>query len=196
MTEKFDPRNAAKLEIPERLVELPPANIIRLLDLHGDETVVDFGAGTGMYSIPVAAALPQGRLIAVDEQEVLLDMLRAKLAAQAPAGRLEVVLATGGRVPLPDGVASRLFMINVLHHVSDDPDALAEIVRLLVPGERLVTVEFAQMDRPVGPPNDHVLSRDEVRAALTGLGLRELSVHEPGEVGKYHLAVVSEAPRG
>jgi ubiquinone/menaquinone biosynthesis C-methylase UbiE len=194
VSEKFDPANAAKLEIPERLIELPPANILRLLELRGDETVVDFGAGTGMYSIPVAEALPKGRLIAVDEQEALLDMLRAKLERQAPVGRVEVVLAEDGRVPLPDGVAGRVFMINVLHHVNDDAGALAEIVRLLAPGGRLVTVEFAQMDRPVGPPNDHVLSREQVRATLTGLGLRELAVYEPGEIGKYHLAVVSEAP--
>jgi ubiquinone/menaquinone biosynthesis C-methylase UbiE len=194
VAEKFDPKNASKLENPERLVELPPANLVKLLDLTGAETVVDFGAGTGMYSLPIADALPAGLLIAIDAQQVLLDRLAAKLAAHAPSGRVEVVLNEGGRAPLPDGVAERLLMINVLHHVYDEPDALAEIARLLAPGGLLVDAEFARMDRPVGPPNDHVLSLADVRATLTGLGLREIAVYQPGEVGRYHIAVVAQKP--
>lgn len=194
MAEKFDPGNASKLENPDRLVELPPANLVKLLDVTGAETVVDFGAGTGMYSLPIADALPDGLLIAVDEQQVLLDRLRDKLAAHPSAGRVDIVLTQGGRAPLPDGIADRLLMINVLHHVYDEPEVLAEVVRLLAPGGLLVDAEFARMDRPVGPPNDHVLALADVRAALTALGLREVSVHLPGEIGRYHIAVVAQKP--
>jgi len=195
VAEKFDPKNASKLENPERLAELPPANLVKLLDLTGAETVVDFGAGTGMYSLPIADALPDGRLIAVDEQRVLLDRLRDKLSADPRTRRVDVVHSAGGIVPLPDGVADRLFMINVLHHVYDEPDVLEEIVRLLAPGGLLVDAEFARMDRPVGPPNDHVLALADVRATLTGLGLREIAVYKPGDVGRYHIAVVAQKPR-
>lgn len=194
MAEKFDPDNASKLENPDRLVELPPANLVKLLDVTGAETVVDFGAGTGMYSLPIADALPDGVLIAVDEQQVLLDRLRDKLAAHPSAGRVDIVTTQGGRAPLPDGIADRLLMINVLHHVYDEPEVLAEVVRLLAPGGLLVDAEFARMDRPVGPPNDHVLALADVRAVLTGLGLREVSVHLPGEIGRYHIAVVAQKP--
>lgn len=194
MAEKFDPGNASKLEDPDRLVELPPANLVKLLDVTGAETVVDFGAGTGMYSLPIADALPDGLVIAVDEQQVLLDRLRDKLAAHPAAGRVDIVLTQGGRAPLRDGIADRLLMINVLHHVYDEPEVLAEVVRLLAPGGLLVDAEFARMDRPVGPPNDHVLALDDVRATLSKLGLREVSVHLPGEIGRYHIAVVAQKP--
>ena len=83
MAEKFDPSHAAKLENPERLVELPPARLVELLRLSGAETVVDFGAGTGMYSLPVAEALPDGTLYAVDAQQVLLRKARSTGQAQA-----------------------------------------------------------------------------------------------------------------
>jgi SAM-dependent methyltransferase len=194
LAEKFDPGNASKLEDPERLAELPPANIAALLGLSGAETLVDFGAGTGMYSLPLADALPDGIVYAVDEQDVLLDMLRDKLAATPPRGRVEPTLSVAGRVPLPDGIAARMVMINVVHHINDDQDALAEVVRLLAPGGRLAVIDFAQMDRPVGPPSDHVLSLDEAREVVAGMGLRELSVHQPGEVGSYHIAILCERP--
>ena len=192
MAEKFDPRNWDKLENPERLVELPPANLITLLELTGAETVVDYGAGTGMYSLPVADALPRGLLVAVDEHEELLARLRDKVASAAPAGRVQTVQTADDRVPLPDGGADRVLMVNVLHHIHDEPAALAEVLRLLAPGGRLVAVDFAQMDRPVGPPNDHVLALDEARAVVAGMGLRELAVHGPGEIGRYSIAIVAE----
>jgi ubiquinone/menaquinone biosynthesis C-methylase UbiE len=194
VAEKFDPSHADKLEDPERLVELPPARLVELLRLAGAETVVDFGAGTGVYSIPLADAVPLGRVLAVDEQPQLLDRLRAKLEARPGIRNVQPVLTQGGRAPLDDGIAERMLIINVLHHVDDDPDALAEIHRLLAPGGLLVAAEFAQMDRPVGPPNDHVLSLDQVRALLTGTGLTELAVYEPGAVGLYHNVIVAEKP--
>jgi ubiquinone/menaquinone biosynthesis C-methylase UbiE len=195
VAEKFDPSHANKLENPERLVELPPAKLVELLRLSGAETVVDFGAGTGMYSLPLADAIPLGRVLAVDEQPALLDRLRAKLAARPSCGNVHPVLSEDGHVPLEDGVADRMLIVNVLHHVDDDPAALTEIFRLLAPGGLLVAAEFARMERPVGPPNDHVLSLDEVRDLLTGAGLVELAVCAPGTVGLYHNVIVAEKPR-
>lgn len=192
MSEKFDPARADKLENPQRLVELPPENLLRLLDPGEADTLVDFGAGTGMYTLPLADGLPGGTVIAVDEQDELLDRLRARLALTRPAGRVEVVLSVGGRVPLPDAIADRVLMVNVLHHIDDDAGALREVARLLKPGGRLLCVEFARMERPVGPPNDHVLAFDEVRSVIAGMGLRELATCRPGDVGLYHVAVLAQ----
>jgi ubiquinone/menaquinone biosynthesis C-methylase UbiE len=192
VAEKFDPKHADRLDNPERLVELPPARLVELLRLTGAETVVDFGAGTGMYSAPLAEVVPRGRVFAVDEQPELLDRLRAKLEARPGSGNVEPILSENGRAPLDDGVADRMLIINVLHHVYDDPGALAEIGRLLAPGGLLLAAEFAQMDRPVGPPNDHVLPLDAVRALLTSIGLSELAVYAPGEVGRYHNVIVAQ----
>lgn len=193
MAEKFDPSKADKLESPERLVELPPAKLVELLRISGAETVVDFGAGTGMYSLPLGAAVPLGRVLAVDEQPPMLERLRAKLEAHPSSGNVVPVLAEEGHVPLDDGAADRVLIVNVLHHV--DEQAPAEVARLLAPGGILVAAEFAQMDRPVGPPNDHVLPLDAVRAMLTGAGLTELAVYAPGSVGLYHNVIVAEKPR-
>ncbi len=195
MAEPFDVRHADKLENPERLVELPPAKLVELLQLGGAETVVDFGAGSGMYSLPIAAALPNGHVLAVDTQPEMLARLRAKLPTDDVDGRVRPVLGENGVVPLPDGVAERMLVVNVLHHVHDDPATLAEMARLLAAGGLLVTAEFARMDRPVGPPNARVLPLSKVRALIAELGLKELSLHGPGEIGLYHNVIVAQKPQ-
>lgn len=190
---RFDPKHAGKLENPERLQELPPAVVVELLRLGGGETVVDYGAGTGMYTVPLAEALPRGVVVAVEALPELIAVLETKLTDQLRP-RVQVVQTSRNQVPLADGAADRVLMVNVLHHIHDEPAALAEIVRLLTPGGLLVSVDFGRMERPVGPSNDHVLGNHEARAAVAGMGLRELEWHEPATILRYHLAIVAEKP--
>jgi SAM-dependent methyltransferase len=191
----FDHEHWAMLEDPERFVELPPSVIVDLLALHGDETIADFGAGTGMYSLPLAAAVPRGRLYAIESSPELLQRLAAKLDGDPPgADQLTAVHTDGERIPLPDGVVEAAVMINVVHHVWDQPRTLADLVRILRPGGRLVVFEFGDIERPVGPDRGHVLPHDQLRALVTGLGLSEVAVYEPGTLVSYHIAIVAEKP--
>lgn len=195
MAKRFDPANWTKLEDPQRLVELPPSIIIDLLELRGDETLADFGAGTGMYSLSLAAAVPRGRVYAIEEQQPLLHRLQIKLDDQLePGARITPVLTDGERIPLHDGVIDALVAVNVIHHMWDQPAALAELVRILRPGGRMVVMEWGDIERPVGPARDHVLAHDDLRRLIAGLGLTELAVHEPGALIPYYVAVVAEKP--
>jgi ubiquinone/menaquinone biosynthesis C-methylase UbiE len=176
---------------------LPPAVVVRVLDLHGTETIIDFGAGTGMYTIPLAEALPNGRVIAIDELAELLERLRGKLTQpgrEALKKRIQLVSPEDGRVPLADAVAQRVLMLNVIHHVHDEPAVLAEITRLLAPGGRLAVIDYGAIDRPVGPSKEHVLANDELRAVVARMGLAETAFYEPGELVPYHAIVVAEKP--
>lgn len=190
MADAFDPQHAGRLEDPARLAALPQAAVVSLLRLAGDETVVDYGAGTGIYTIAVAEAVPDGRVIAVEALARLADMLRAKLTPEL-ANRLEVVETDANSVPAPDAVADRVVMVDVLHHLYDQPEALAEVARLLRPGGLFVVVDWGDCERPVGPPLEHVLGLAAVRKVVASMGLNEIEAHEPGSLLPYHLAVVA-----
>src|SRR5271157_3035999 len=173
MADAFDPQHAGRLEDPARLAALPQAAVVSLLRLAGDETVVDYGAGTGIYTIAVAQAVPSGRVIAVEALPSLAETLRAKLTPEL-ADRLQVVETSTNSVPAPDAVADRVIMVDVLHHLYDQPEALAEVTRLLRPGGLFIVVDWGDCERPVGPPLEHILGLAAVRKVIASMGLDEV----------------------
>ena len=193
MADAFDPQHAGRLEEPARLEALPQATVVSLLRLEGAETVVDYGAGTGIYTVAVAEAVPQGRVLAVEALPRLAEMLRAKITPQL-AERLEIVETDANAVPAADAVADRVLMVDVLHHLYDQPGALAQVVRLLRPVGLFVVLDWGDHERPVGPPLDHVLGLAAVRDVISGMGLEEIEAHEPGTKLPYHLVMVATKP--
>jgi len=193
MAGAFDPGHAGKLEDPARLEALPQAAVVDLLRLRGAETVVDYGAGTGIYTVAVAASLPRGRVLAVEALPRLVELLREKITPEL-ADRLVIVETSDNVVPLDDGEADRVVMVDVLHHLYDQPEALEEVARVLRPGGLFVVLDWGDEERPVGPPPGHVLGLGAVRGIVAGMGLDVVEAHEPGELLPYHVAVVAAKP--
>ena len=107
--------------------------------------VLELGAGTGRLAIPLAAALPTGVVIALDESPEMLQILRTRLSdADAPAGTVIVVegsmvdlaaLSTHGAVagePFDLVFASYNTFFN-LHVPGDQARCLAAVARRLHP---------------------------------------------------------------
>jgi ubiquinone/menaquinone biosynthesis C-methylase UbiE len=193
MADQFDPKNAKRLEDPARLEALPRSAVVDLLRLRGDETVVDYGAGTGIYTVAVTGAVPDGRVFAVEALPRLAELLREKITPEL-ADRLCLCETGDNVVPLDDGDADRVLMVDVLHHLYDQPDALEEVARLLRRGGLFVVLDWGDRERPVGPPVDHVLGLGAVREIVARLGFEEVEAHEPGDLLPYHLALVARRP--
>ncbi len=161
----FDPAKAARLDDPARFAYLPIDDVIALVDPPEGATVVDYGAGTGAYALPLAHRRPDLHVVALDFQPEMLALLRAK-----PEFALLRNLETVEHAPETlRGKAARVFGINVLHELSDN--ALADIFALLEPSGYAVMIDWnAAVERPSGPPAERVYSPEEARDRLIALG--------------------------
>jgi ubiquinone/menaquinone biosynthesis C-methylase UbiE len=96
--------------------------LLRQLGLRDDAVVVDLGAGTGQFTVAVAAAC--ARVVAVDVSPVMLERLRAKVRAE---GLTNVAVVQAGFLGYrhagepADFIYSRL----ALHHLPDAWKAIA-----------------------------------------------------------------------
>jgi ubiquinone/menaquinone biosynthesis C-methylase UbiE len=167
---KFDPARAHVLDAPERERYLPTDQLVALLELQGDETVVDYGAGTGRVSRAVAAALDDsGQVIPVDESPEMFARLREALADDPRTRPLHI---TDNHVPLPDGCADRILAANLLHEVRGE-SALTEMRRLLGgAGAFVLIVDWERgRDRDSGPPDELLYTAAEAGEELRAAGL-------------------------
>jgi len=111
--------------------------------------------------------------------------------AAAADERVELVHTTDNRVPLPNGSADAIVAVNLWHEIYDEPAALDELRRLLAPAGCLAIVDWATVERPIGPCVDHVLSLDQALEVTAGMGLAATAVHPAGSLFPYHYAIVA-----
>jgi ubiquinone/menaquinone biosynthesis C-methylase UbiE len=98
--------------------------------LGGADTVVDVGAGVGHYSVVLADALPEARVIGIEPSE----KMRAVAAAERADERVSYLAGSAEDLPLEDASADGALISNVIHHIDDRPRAAAELHRVLRPG--------------------------------------------------------------
>jgi cyclopropane fatty-acyl-phospholipid synthase-like methyltransferase len=163
---RFDPARSAVLDDAERFRYVPLDRLVSLLDLPPHAVLVDFGTGTGTYALAIACARPDVRVLALDEQPAMLDQVRAKLGA-TPLANVEPI--EPGALTELAGRVDRVLALNVLHELGDD--ALAALRTLLKPDGRAAIVDWnGDVERPVGPPSDHVYGVAEAQERLTAAG--------------------------
>ena len=100
------------------------------------DVVVDIGCGAG--NAARAAAGRGARVIGVDPSPTMLGLAR-RATRRLPA--LTWAQGSAESLPVADGSATAVWALATVHHWSDIEDALAEIVRVMAPGGRLLTLE-------------------------------------------------------
>lgn len=139
------------LDAPERVASLRIDEIVGKLALKAGDVVADLGAGSGVFSIPLARAVgPSGKVYAVEIDQALVDYIAAK-AKTHDAANVRPVLGKFGDPSLPASDVDVAFMHDVLHHIEDRPGYLKNAVRYLKPRGRFA---FVELDHVKGPHAD------------------------------------------
>jgi ubiquinone/menaquinone biosynthesis C-methylase UbiE len=189
---KFDLANLEKLNDPGRFETLPPDVLWRALgEPVGARTIVEVGAGTGLFAAEFARLAPQATVYAADTAPQMLDWMRDH-RPEVAAGRIVPVEASETSVPLPNGVADVLYMINLHHELARPQASYAEAFRLLREGGRLLVVDWADRDTPKGPPRAVRARTHDLVAMLEAAGFADVSADET--TLPWHLMIRAQRP--
>lgn len=175
---KFEMHRLERLNDPARFESLPPDVFFTALGSPVDaRTIVEIGAGTGLFAAAFAMRAPQATIYAADTADEMLEWMGAN-RPEVAAGRVVPVKATETRVPLGDGVADAVYMINLHHELASPAESYAEAFRLLKPGGRMLVVDWAPRETPKGPPQTVRVSPEALAAFLRDAGFTEVAVDE------------------
>jgi ubiquinone/menaquinone biosynthesis C-methylase UbiE len=173
---KFDVAKLERLNDPGRFDSLPPQEMWAAFDIAVESTVIEIGAGTGLFASAFTRIDPALRVFATDIEPVMIEWMREHLP-EVLEGRIVPLLAEESRVPLDDEMVDGAYMIN-LHHELADPDAsYREAARLLKPGGRILVVDWLDRETPKGPPMQVRASAVRLREHLLAAGFDDVEVH-------------------
>jgi len=176
--QKFDMAKLERLNDPGRFESMIPEVMWRALGQPTPDVIVEIGAGTGLFAERFSQFAPQVTVYAVDmAPEMIAWMTEHRSGVVAEEGRLPrlvPLLSTETTVPLDDGVADLVIMLNVHHELADPAATYAEAYRLLRPAGQVLIVDWAARETPKGPPQAiraSVAALDEALAAEGFIGI-------------------------
>ncbi len=121
-------------------------------------TVLDVGSAMGFFSLPLAEMVgPGGKVVCIDVQPKMLQVLRRRAAEVGLAERIETHVSSEDSIGLQgrDGSFDFALAFTMLHEVGNQAGFLREIYQMLKPGAALLLTEpikhvsRAEFDRAV-----------------------------------------------
>jgi SAM-dependent methyltransferase len=182
---KFDPKKLKKLNDPDRLLDIPPDYIWNKLNLITSDILVDIGAGTGFFSIPFVGYTKNGKVFACDISEIMIEWMKNNICSKYP--RIVPLKMEEQAVPLEDGLADLVFMINLHHELEAPMGILKESFRLLKGNGKIFIVDWKKEAMAQGPPHHLRYLPERVEHQLTEVGFEEVTIDN--EMVKHFLVI-------
>ncbi|MDX2243852.1 MAG: class I SAM-dependent methyltransferase [Leptolyngbyaceae cyanobacterium bins.302] len=166
-------QGAGWLERPSREQEEKPQRLMDDLGLKPTDVVADIGAGTGYFSFRMAPLVSQGKVLAVDVQPEMIEILQG-LKQEKQISNVEPVLGTVDNPNLPTESVDLAMMVDAYHEFEYPREMMTAIARSLKPNGRVVLVEYRAEDPLVFIKPLHKMSQRQVRKEMAAIGLKWL----------------------
>jgi cyclopropane fatty-acyl-phospholipid synthase-like methyltransferase len=135
-------RWAITLESGRRLEGLEIQRVVDAIGLQPGEVVADIGAGTGIFSVPMARAVGSGGVVlSVEVDPGFLPIIETK-ARENGVSNITAVLGEFGDPRLPRRDIDVAFFHDVLHHVEQRAAYIQALAAYMPAGSRIVVVDY------------------------------------------------------
>ncbi len=162
------------LERDEREREEGPSKAIAALNLKPDAIIADIGAGSGYYTFRISAKVPQGKLMAVDIQQEMLDFLKIR-AHELGITNVVPHLGKEDSVALPPASLDAALMVDAYHEFSFPAEMLISLYSALKPGGVIYLLEFRGEDPRVPIKPLHKMTEAQARIEFEDAGFLFIS---------------------
>jgi ubiquinone/menaquinone biosynthesis C-methylase UbiE len=157
------------LERKSRKTEEQPDALIAGLDLAPDAVVADIGAGSGYLTIRLSDRVPRGKVLAVDIQQEMLDIVRQRAQGRS-LENVETVLGSITDPRLPENTVDAALLVDAYHEFSHPREMAEGILLGLKPGGKLYLVEYRAEQPDPRVPLLHRMTEQQARKELTAAG--------------------------
>jgi ubiquinone/menaquinone biosynthesis C-methylase UbiE len=163
-------QGAAWLERPSRSWEEQPQRVVEALNLQPADVVADIGAGTGYFSFRLSPLVPAGKVLAVDVQPEMIEILNF-LKQERQATNIEPVLGTVQDPHLPPESIDLALMVDAYHEFEYPYEMMTALVRSLKPGGRIALVEYRGENPLILIKGLHKMTQRQVKKEMQAVGL-------------------------
>ena len=176
----------AWLDRPDRVAEELPDRVIQSLELKETDVVADIGAGTGYFAFRIAPSIPQGRVLAVDIQQEMLDIISER-KMELTLDNVDPVLGTIDDPNLPIASVDVAIIVSSYHEFSHPNEMMNHIVSALRPGGRFVLVEYRGEDPTIPISDLRRMTEEQARHEMEAVGLEWIETK--GILPQQHLMI-------
>ncbi|MCH9794666.1 MAG: class I SAM-dependent methyltransferase [Gammaproteobacteria bacterium] len=161
---------AGWLNRPGRIQEEMPDEVVANMKLEPTDVVADIGAGSGYFSFRIAKLVPEGKVLAVDIQQEMLDIVEATKAKE-DVTNIEGVKGAIDNPNLPMNSIDAAIMVDAYHEFSHPFEMINGIYDALRPGGRIFLLEYRGEDASVPIRPLHKMTQEQVIKEMGVFGL-------------------------
>ena len=165
----------AFLESKQRESILPPEMLIDEMPIHENHTLLDVGAGSGFFTIPMAKKTKE-IVYALDFDSRMLNVISEK-AIKEDLQNIKLIESTIEALSLEDESIDFVMASLILHEVESLSKVLSKLYEVTKIGGHLLCLEYEKDEKIIeGPPMDIRISSTGLEQSLLNSGFKSTKI--------------------
>ena len=177
MTSSSDPTDnqdfIRRLLSPERAETLDPLRVLSLCPINVYDTVAEIGCGPGYFTLPLAKALKNGSVLALDLDDDMLAACRERVA-EARMGNVGILKCSEFEFPIEAASVDGVFLAFVIQASPDKGRFLKAVREVIQPRGWCSVLEWYRKETEMGPPLERRIDPEDLEVMARDAGFRTM----------------------